>query len=61
MPQEAVRASQRSYVTLHVDPRNTSAAALYAALGFRLNGVLQDYYAQGCPAHKLFKDLSAGV
>jgi ribosomal protein S18 acetylase RimI-like enzyme len=61
MLQEAVRVSQRSYVTLHVDPRNTSAAALYAALGFQLNAVLEDYYAQGCPAHKLCKDLSTSL
>lgn len=50
--------SRRTFVTLHVDPRNASATALYSSLGFQLNGVLPDYYSPGCPAHKLAKDLS---
>ena len=53
--------SQRTFVTLHVDPRNVSATALYTSLGFELNGVLPDYYSPGCPAHKLAKDLRASA
>lgn len=45
--------AKRSCATLHVDPRNEAAIKLYKFLGFELDGVLEDYYSPGCPAHKL--------
>ena len=58
--QEALSVSGRISASLHVDPRNEPAMALYASLGFALDGILEDYYAPGFPAHKLLKDCSAG-
>jgi ribosomal protein S18 acetylase RimI-like enzyme len=45
--------ARRYCATLHVDPRNEAAIKLYTSLGFELDGVLEDYYSLGCPAHKL--------
>jgi len=55
--QEALRSARRSSATLHVDPRNEAAIEMYKALNFKLDGVLEDYYALGCPAHKLILNL----
>lgn len=55
--QEALRAAGRSSATLHVDPRNEAAIKLYTALNFKLDGVLEDYYSLGRPAHKLILNL----
>jgi ribosomal protein S18 acetylase RimI-like enzyme len=42
---------------LHVDPQNEGARKLYQSLGFKIDGVLQDYYSPGRPAWKMLKDL----
>ncbi len=55
--QEALRVARRSCATLHVDPRNKAAMKLYHSLGFELDGILEDYYSPGWPAHKLLLKL----
>jgi ribosomal protein S18 acetylase RimI-like enzyme len=55
--QEALSSTKKSIATLHVDPLNKAAIALYHSLGFELDGVLEDYYSAGRPAHKLRKQL----
>lgn len=42
---------------LHVDPQNDAARKLYQKLGFKMDGVLQDYYSSGRPAWKMLKSL----
>ena len=55
--QEALRGTRKCCATLHVDPANTPALALYTSIGFEVDGILEDYYAAGKPAHKLAKQL----
>ena len=55
--QEALTSTKKSSATLHVDPANTAAFLLYRSIGFELDGVLEDYYTAGKPAHKLAKQL----
>ena len=55
--QEALSSTKKSFATLHVDPQNQPATLLYQSLGFQLDGVLEDYYRAGKPAHKLQKHL----
>ena len=43
---------------MHVNPANEAAVSLYSSLGFQLDGILEDYYAAGKPAHKLTKELN---
>ena len=56
--QEALNSTKCSIATLHVDPQNKAAIALYHSLGFDLDGILEDYYSAGRPAHKLRKQLN---
>ena len=39
--------------TLHVDPSNAPAVALYARAGFAVDAHLEDYYAAGRPALRM--------
>ena len=55
--QEALSSTKKNCATLHVDPQNQPAALLYQSLGFQLDGVLENYYRAGKPAHKLQKQL----
>lgn len=43
-------------VNLHVDPSRKPAVALYAKLGWRLDGAVKDYYATGRDAHRMVLD-----
>ncbi len=55
--QEVVSSTKKGSATLHVDPANTAALALYTSIGFEVDGILEDYYSAGKPAHKLAKQL----
>ena len=56
--QAALRWRRALCATLHVDPANAAALALYARFGFTEDGLLTDYYAPGRPALKMILDLA---
>lgn len=43
-------------INLHVDPARQPAVALYAKLGWRVDGAVKDYYAPGRDAHRMVLD-----
>ena len=58
--QEAVdraRLRRATTATLHVDPTNGAAVGLYQSLGFKVDAVLDDYYAPGRPAWRMITSL----
>ena len=57
--QAALASERRLCASLHVDPANAAAVALYLRFGFTEDGLLTDYYAPGRPALKMIRELGA--
>ncbi|KAJ8436831.1 hypothetical protein Cgig2_018927 [Carnegiea gigantea] len=48
-------------ISLHVDPSRTPAANLYKKLGFRIDSLVEKYYAADRDAYRMYLDFDADV
>lgn len=48
-------------ISLHVDPSRTPAANLYRKLGFRIDSLVEKYYAADRDAYRMYLDFDADV